>query len=65
MVIFATISIYRIYKIFKDKQKSKLDIVDSEANTYKIINEICEEKSINQKLLSYGWIRELKKENKK
>ena len=31
---------------------------------YKIINEICEEKSINQKLLSYGWIRELKKENK-
>ncbi len=31
---------------------------------YKIINEICEEKNISQKLLSYGWIRELKKENK-
>lgn len=31
---------------------------------YKIINEICEEKNIKQNLLSYGWIRELKKENK-
>ena len=31
---------------------------------YKIINEICNEKNINQKLLSYGWIRELQKDNK-
>ncbi len=32
---------------------------------YKILNEICEEQNIEQKILSYGWIRELKKENKK
>lgn len=32
---------------------------------YKILDEICKEKNINQKLLSYGWIRELNKENKK
>ncbi len=32
--------IFIIYKMFKDKQKAKLNIVDSEANTYKIINEI-------------------------
>lgn len=31
---------------------------------YKIINEICQEKNIEQKLLSYGWIRELKKDEK-
>ena len=31
---------------------------------YKILDEICNEKNISQKLLSYGWIRELKKENK-
>lgn len=32
---------------------------------YKILNEICEEKNIKQKILSYGWIRELEKGNKK
>lgn len=32
---------------------------------YKILNEICEEKNITQKILSYGWIRELEKENEK
>lgn len=32
---------------------------------YKILDEICKEKNIEQKLLSYGWIRELKKENKR
>lgn len=32
---------------------------------YKILDEICEEKNIKQKILSYGWIRELEKENKK
>lgn len=31
---------------------------------YKIIDEICNEKEINQKMLSYGWIRELKKNDK-
>ena len=31
---------------------------------YKMIDEICKEKNINQQLLSYGWIRELKKNNK-
>lgn len=31
---------------------------------YKILNEICEEKGISQKLLSYDWIRELKKGSK-
>ena len=31
---------------------------------YKILNEICQEKDIKQNLLSYGWIRELKKEDK-
>ena len=43
-----------IYKIFKDKQKSKLDIVDSEANTYKIINEIdiLKENKENQKAVA-------------
>lgn len=32
---------------------------------YKILDEICKEKNIKQNLLSYGWIRELSKENKK
>ena len=32
---------------------------------YKILNELCEEKNIKQKILSYGWIRELEKDNKK
>ena len=31
---------------------------------YKMLNEICEEKQIEQKEISYGWIRELKKDNK-
>lgn len=31
---------------------------------FKIIDELCKEKSIEQKLLSYGWIRELKKNGK-
>ena len=31
---------------------------------FKIIDEICIEKNIEQKWLSYGWIRELKKDNK-
>lgn len=31
---------------------------------YKIIDEICDEKEIDQKYLSYGWIRELRKDNK-
>lgn len=31
---------------------------------FRIIDEICIEKNIKQKLLSYGWIRELSKENK-
>lgn len=31
---------------------------------YKILNEICNEKNIDQKMLSFGWIRELKKNNK-
>lgn len=31
---------------------------------YKIMNEICMEKDIEQKNLSYGWIKELKKDNK-
>ena len=31
---------------------------------YKIINEICEERKISQKDLSYGWVKELKKDNK-
>jgi glutathione synthase/RimK-type ligase-like ATP-grasp enzyme len=33
-------------------------------NFFKIIDELCNEKNINQKKLSFGWIRELKKENK-
>ena len=33
-------------------------------NFYKIIDELCEEKGIEQQLLSFGWIRELKKNNK-
>ena len=33
-------------------------------NFYKIIDEICKENNIKQKLLSYGWIRELKKDDK-
>lgn len=31
---------------------------------YKILDEICREKNIEQKLLSYDWIRELKKEDR-
>lgn len=31
---------------------------------FKIIDELCEEKNINQKYLSYGWIRELRKGEK-
>ncbi len=31
---------------------------------FKILDELCEEKSIKQKYLSYGWIRELRKEGK-
>lgn len=31
---------------------------------FKIIDEICKEKGITQKYLSYGWIRELKKDEK-
>lgn len=31
---------------------------------FRIIDEICKEKDIEQKYLSYGWIRELKKDNK-
>lgn len=31
---------------------------------YKIIDEICKEKNINQKMLSYDWIRQLKKDDK-
>lgn len=31
---------------------------------FKIIDELCEEKGIEQKYLSYGWIRMLKKDNK-
>ena len=30
---------------------------------YKIIDELCEEKNIVQKIISYGWITELKKDN--
>ena len=30
---------------------------------YQIIDEICAEKNIEQKLFSYGWIRELRKNN--
>ena len=35
-----------------------------EKNFYKIIDDICREKEIKQTLLSYGWIRELSKNNK-
>lgn len=31
---------------------------------YTILDEICEEKNIQQEMLSYGWIRKLSKENK-
>ena len=31
---------------------------------YKILNELCEEKGIKQREISYGWIRELRKEDK-
>ena len=31
---------------------------------YKMLNEICEEKRIEQKEISYGWIRELRKNGK-
>ena len=31
---------------------------------FKIIDELCEEKNIKQKMLSFGWIRELEKEDK-
>lgn len=30
---------------------------------YRIMNEICEEREIKQKVISYGWITELRKEN--
>ncbi len=33
-------------------------------NFFKIIDELCEEKNIQQSILSFGWIRELKKENR-
>ena len=32
---------------------------------YRILDEICKEKNIEQTLLSYGWIRELKKEDRR
>ncbi|HIT70677.1 MAG TPA: hypothetical protein IAD08_02010 [Candidatus Scatovivens faecipullorum] len=32
---------------------------------YRILDEICKEQNIEQTLLSYGWIRELKKEDKR
>lgn len=38
--------------------------MEEEKIYYKILNEICKEKNIEQKLLSYGWIRQLKKEDK-
>ena len=31
---------------------------------YKMLNELCEEKGIKQREISYGWIRELRKEDK-
>lgn len=38
--------------------------MDSEVKAfYKIMDEICEERKIEQKIISYGWITELKKEN--
>ena len=36
----------------------------SKTTSMKIIDEICEEKGIEEKFLSFGWIRELKKNNK-
>jgi glutathione synthase/RimK-type ligase-like ATP-grasp enzyme len=38
--------------------------MENEKIFYKIINEICEEKNIEQKSISYNWIKELKKNNK-
>lgn len=38
--------------------------MNSDKPFFKMIDEICVEKNIEQKLLSYGWIRQLKKNNK-
>ena len=38
--------------------------MDEQKNIFKILNELCEEKNIEQSLLSFGWIRELKKDNR-
>lgn len=36
-----------------------------EASTsLKLIDEICKEKGIDEKILSFGWVRELKKDGK-
>lgn len=38
--------------------------MDNQKPIFNMIDEICKEKNISQKLLSFDWIRELKKENK-
>lgn len=38
--------------------------MNSQKPFYRMLEEICKEKNIEQKMLSYGWIRELKKDNK-
>lgn len=39
--------------------------MESSKPFFKIVDEICDEENIEQKMISYNWIRELKKENKK
>lgn len=38
--------------------------MNSQKPFYKMLDEICKEKNIEQKMLSYGWIRQLKKDGK-
>lgn len=38
--------------------------MEEQKNFFKILDELCIEKNIEQKMLSYDWIRELEKENK-
>lgn len=38
--------------------------MESSKPFFKIVDEICDEENINQKMISYNWIRELKKGNK-
>ena len=38
--------------------------MESQKAFFKIINDICKEKGIDQEFLSYGWIRKMQKEKK-